>query len=224
MYNDNISTHPLYNTNKASLKVAHWVINPKTGTYDVESIRERRPESITSADWDAQIAFWNDPRNQARAAQNRQNRAKSMVVCRQGSQSLARLRDQMMESSTTREYPSLIHTFFVTHTVNGEFTRDEDQAIYSLGKVARESIPVELYPSIYPGRHVARDWYPQRQVAREGVDLSLGIVVNVVVNSSPRDQMTAYRLQVGVHCPRSRVAYHATFSLDPTLQPLCGTA
>nr|GEY79552.1 hypothetical protein [Tanacetum cinerariifolium] len=40
----------LYNTNKASLKAAHWVINPKTGTYDVESIRQRRPENITSAD------------------------------------------------------------------------------------------------------------------------------------------------------------------------------
>ncbi|GJY06315.1 hypothetical protein Tco_0373369 [Tanacetum coccineum] len=40
----------------------------------------------------------------------------------------------------------------------------------------RESIPDELSPSNYPGRHVARDLYPQRQVAREGLDLSLGIV------------------------------------------------
>ncbi|GJW93262.1 zinc finger, CCHC-type containing protein [Tanacetum coccineum] len=120
----------LYNTNKASLKAAHWVINPETGTYDVETIRQGRPESITPADWDAQIAFWNDPRNQARAAQNRQNRAKSTVVCRQGSRSLARLRDEMMASSETREYPSLIDTFFVTHTVNGVFIRDEDRAIY----------------------------------------------------------------------------------------------
>nr|GEY51251.1 hypothetical protein [Tanacetum cinerariifolium] len=61
-----------YNTNKASLKAAHWVINPKTGIDDVED----------------------------------------------------------MESSATREYPSLIHTFFVTHTVNGVFTRDVDRAIY----------------------------------------------------------------------------------------------
>nr|GEX87887.1 hypothetical protein [Tanacetum cinerariifolium] len=30
----------------------------------------------------------------------------------------------------TRKYPSLIHTFFVTHTINGVFTRDEDRAIY----------------------------------------------------------------------------------------------
>ncbi|GJZ50265.1 hypothetical protein Tco_0604455 [Tanacetum coccineum] len=35
-----------------------------------------------------------------------------------------------MEISATREYPSLIHTFFVTHTINGVFTRDEDRAIY----------------------------------------------------------------------------------------------
>nr|GEW19473.1 hypothetical protein [Tanacetum cinerariifolium] len=81
-------------------------------------------------DWDAEIAFWNDPKNQARAAQNRQNWAKSVAICRQGSQSLARLRDQMMESSATREYLSLIHTFFMTHTVGGVFTRDDDRAIY----------------------------------------------------------------------------------------------
>nr|GFA21649.1 hypothetical protein [Tanacetum cinerariifolium] len=35
-----------------------------------------------------------------------------------------------MESSATREYPSLIHTFFVIHAVNGVFTRDKDRAIY----------------------------------------------------------------------------------------------
>nr|GEX61436.1 hypothetical protein [Tanacetum cinerariifolium] len=246
--------------------------------------------------------------NQARATQNRQNRAKSTVVCRQGSRSLARLRDQMMESSATREYPSLIHTFFVTHTVGGVFMRDEDRAIYeeilrlqdrrvcptlkktsmpwlkrassilpgwatyvlspsspqcthnsadveklkkknkyltkqvnlmmklfrsddkfshmlnqyesspefgnasgsggcgddemvddedgdedeedeedgespakSLGNVAWKSIPSELSPSSYLRKHVAWDLYPQRQVAREGLNLSLGIVVNVIV-------------------------------------------
>nr|GEZ86401.1 hypothetical protein [Tanacetum cinerariifolium] len=74
---------------------AYWVINPEIETYDVERIRKRRPQNITPADWDAHVAFWNDPRNQARAAQNRQNRAKSIVVYRQGSWSLARLRDQM---------------------------------------------------------------------------------------------------------------------------------
>ncbi|GJT58908.1 hypothetical protein Tco_1002441 [Tanacetum coccineum] len=307
----------LYNTNKAPLKAVHWVINPETRT------------------------------NQAQVAQNRQNRAKSTVVCRQGSRSLARLRDQMMESSSTREYPSLIDTFFLTHTVGGVFVRDEDQALYdemlslqrlgsntetgvpyteeeimaivrkgkqrghlpgigrvllgcatggcppppqstvdpvdvenlkksnksltkqvmmmmrlfrsdnkfsqmldqfesspkfggpsggggcgddepggdedddedeedgelemlyiwliidlyladnasltetlrappkSLGKVARERIPGELSPSTYPGRHVARDEFPQRQVARERREMSLEIMVNVVVSDYP---------------------------------------
>ncbi|GKB39045.1 hypothetical protein Tco_0883987 [Tanacetum coccineum] len=91
---------------KLYLKAAHWVIYPETGTYNVESIRQRRPENVTLADWDAQLTFWNDPRNQARAAQNRQNRSKSTVVCRQGSRSLARLQDPMdpLEGIVRYEY------------------------------------------------------------------------------------------------------------------------
>ncbi|GJY67535.1 hypothetical protein Tco_0469773 [Tanacetum coccineum] len=106
----------LYNTNKASLKATHWVINPETGKYDVESSvrdvsRTLNPgrlgmRQIGDLEW--------IPRNQALDAQNRQKPAK----------------EQVMESSATREYPSLIHTFFVTHTVGGVFTRDEDRAIY----------------------------------------------------------------------------------------------
>ncbi|GJY37697.1 hypothetical protein Tco_0424061 [Tanacetum coccineum] len=53
-----------------------------------------------------------------------------MVISRQGSRSLARLRDEMRQSSGTQEYPSLIETFFMAHTVNGEFLQDEDQCIY----------------------------------------------------------------------------------------------
>ncbi|GKB64057.1 hypothetical protein Tco_0920243, partial [Tanacetum coccineum] len=34
------------------------------------------------------------------------------------------------QSSGTQEYLSLIDTFFVAHTVNGEFLRDEDRRIY----------------------------------------------------------------------------------------------
>ncbi|GJZ25654.1 hypothetical protein Tco_0569907 [Tanacetum coccineum] len=33
-------------------------------------------------------------------------------------------------SSTTREYPSLIHTFFLTHTIGGVFLNPEDKALY----------------------------------------------------------------------------------------------
>ncbi|GJW45236.1 hypothetical protein Tco_0074035 [Tanacetum coccineum] len=35
-----------------------------------------------------------------------------------------------MESSATREYPSLIHAFFLTHTVGGEFLNPENKALY----------------------------------------------------------------------------------------------
>nr|GFA51251.1 F-box domain, leucine-rich repeat domain, L domain-like protein [Tanacetum cinerariifolium] len=100
---------------------------PTTGTYNVEKIRRARPENITASEWDKYIQFWNDTRNIARAAQNRQNRVKSTVTSRQGSRSLARLRDEMRQSSTIQEYPSLIDTFFVAHTVNREFLRDEDR-------------------------------------------------------------------------------------------------
>ncbi|GJT27519.1 hypothetical protein Tco_0907794 [Tanacetum coccineum] len=34
------------------------------------------------------------------------------------------------KSSGTQEYPSLIDTFFVAHTVNGEFLQDEDRRMY----------------------------------------------------------------------------------------------
>ncbi|GKA68167.1 hypothetical protein Tco_0768084 [Tanacetum coccineum] len=51
------------------------------------------------------------------------------------------------------------------------------------GNVARERIPFELFRSTYPGRHVAREMYPQRQVARDTPDLSLGNIANVVVIS-----------------------------------------
>ncbi|GJX69072.1 hypothetical protein Tco_0304799, partial [Tanacetum coccineum] len=35
-----------------------------------------------------------------------------------------------MESSTTREYPSLIHNFFLTHNVGGVLLNPEDKALY----------------------------------------------------------------------------------------------
>nr|GEV24970.1 hypothetical protein [Tanacetum cinerariifolium] len=81
-------------------------------------------------DWDAQLAFWLDLKNAARHAQNARNRAKSTVICRQGSRSLAILRDMHMESSATREYPSQIHTYFDTHTVDDVFLRDEERLLY----------------------------------------------------------------------------------------------
>ncbi|GJT52265.1 hypothetical protein Tco_0978422 [Tanacetum coccineum] len=119
----------IYNGKKAALKERHWIPD-SDGTYDLERIRLSRPSHISEVNWDAQIAFWNDPKNRARATQNKQNRAKSKVVCRQGSRSIAALRDMHMESSVTKEYPSLIHTFFLTHTINGVFLNHEEKALY----------------------------------------------------------------------------------------------
>nr|GEY75749.1 oligopeptide transporter 4-like [Tanacetum cinerariifolium] len=41
-----------YNTNKAALKAQHWVIDPTTGTYNVEKIRRAHHENITASEWD----------------------------------------------------------------------------------------------------------------------------------------------------------------------------
>nr|GFD16613.1 hypothetical protein [Tanacetum cinerariifolium] len=76
------------NVEKAALKQRYWVPE-EDGSYDLEGIRRASPSHISEADWDAQLAFWNDLKNLARAAQNKQNRAKSKVVCRQGSRSIA---------------------------------------------------------------------------------------------------------------------------------------
>ncbi|GJZ50762.1 hypothetical protein Tco_0605277 [Tanacetum coccineum] len=94
----NMHLQKAYNTNKASFKAKHWKADPTTGTYDVEAM------SI------------------AQAAQNRLNRQKSFVISRQGSRSLARLRDEM--ASDTKEYPSLIDTFWRTHTIDEVFPNE----------------------------------------------------------------------------------------------------
>ncbi|GJV18211.1 hypothetical protein Tco_1363534 [Tanacetum coccineum] len=52
-----------YNTNKATFKAQHWVIDPTTRSYDVEKIRRARPEDITAEEWEKYIKFWNDPKN-----------------------------------------------------------------------------------------------------------------------------------------------------------------
>nr|GEX08967.1 hypothetical protein [Tanacetum cinerariifolium] len=56
---------PLYYPSwlKAAFKAQHWVIDPTTGTYNVEKIKRACPENITASEWDKYIQFWNDPRN-----------------------------------------------------------------------------------------------------------------------------------------------------------------
>nr|GFC54174.1 hypothetical protein [Tanacetum cinerariifolium] len=66
----------IYNGKKAALKQRYWVPE-EDGSYDLEGIRRACTSHISEADWDAQFVFWNDPKNLARVAQNKQNRAKS---------------------------------------------------------------------------------------------------------------------------------------------------
>nr|GEY42296.1 F-box domain, leucine-rich repeat domain, L domain-like protein [Tanacetum cinerariifolium] len=119
----------VYNTNKAAFKARHWVIDPTTGTYNVENIRRARPENITASEWDKYIEFWNDigtlpePLKIGKTGQ----RARSYLNRDPGRLLAFEMRWQI---STTQEYPSLIDTFFMVHSVNGEFLRDEDRHIY----------------------------------------------------------------------------------------------
>ncbi|GJR31839.1 hypothetical protein Tco_1108071 [Tanacetum coccineum] len=122
---DNQHLQKAYNTNKASFKAKHWNADPTTGTYDVDAIKRARPKEITTAEWDKYIKFWNYPKNLARAAQNWLNRQKSVVISRQGSRSLARLRDEMGQASRHQDYHSnSLTTSGGTHTVDGVFPKD----------------------------------------------------------------------------------------------------
>nr|GEY10811.1 RNA-directed DNA polymerase, eukaryota, reverse transcriptase zinc-binding domain protein [Tanacetum cinerariifolium] len=108
----------IHNGNKSALKAHHWVSNPETGTYDVESIGQGRSDVPRTLPW--QIGM---PRLPSGMIPGTKPEPLKIAKTRQRARSY-------IESSATREYPSLIHTFFVTHTVGGVFTRDEDQAIY----------------------------------------------------------------------------------------------
>ncbi|GKA81969.1 hypothetical protein Tco_0788717 [Tanacetum coccineum] len=46
---------------------------------------------------------------------------------------LGHLLSSEIDSSATREYPSLIQTYFDTHTVDGVFLRDEERLLYVRG-------------------------------------------------------------------------------------------
>ncbi|PWA47008.1 hypothetical protein CTI12_AA502630 [Artemisia annua] len=219
----------------ASFKAKHWKADPTTGTYDVEAIRRARPEEITAAEWDKYIQFWNDPKNLARAAQNRLNRQKSLVISRQGSRSLARLRHEMAKYARPRQvsmqrkidfmmslfrsddkYSDMFKEFESggasgsggcgddEESGDAEDGEDEDVdderlirilddlALLSFGFVgptsspgiiAGDTIPVEASPANIPQRQDTGETNPQRHVAWERPELSMGKGVNVVVVS-----------------------------------------
>ncbi|GJR19181.1 homeodomain-containing protein [Tanacetum coccineum] len=91
-------------------------VNLIAGHLSIAAIQQlpTKGSTMKEGQLDAQIAFWNGPQETVPgAAQNKQNRESAK-----------------MESSATREYPSLIHTFFLIHTVNGVFLNPEDKALY----------------------------------------------------------------------------------------------
>ncbi|GJW87043.1 hypothetical protein Tco_0162383, partial [Tanacetum coccineum] len=83
-------------------KAKHWKVDPQTGTYDMEAIRRARPKEITADEWDNYIR---DP-------------GRWLAF------------EMRWQASDTQEYPSLIDTFWRTHTVDGVFPKDEDRRIY----------------------------------------------------------------------------------------------
>ncbi|GJY42668.1 hypothetical protein Tco_0430881 [Tanacetum coccineum] len=103
---------------KAALKERYWVPE-EDETYDMERLRRGRPSYISEVDWDALLAFWNDPKNLTRAAQNKQNRAKSKVD--------EMLRLQGLGSNTPTGVP---------------YTEDEIMAIVLKGQAAGVTLPV----------------------------------------------------------------------------------
>ncbi|GJS78142.1 putative mitochondrial protein [Tanacetum coccineum] len=122
----------LYNTNKASLKAAHWVINPETGT------------------------------NQARAVQNCQNRAKSTVVCRQGSQSLARLPENQIDGELSHSGEEMLRLQALgSNTPLGVPYTDEE--INALARKGKQRGHLPGVGRVLPGR--ATDWFGDVEMA-----------------------------------------------------------
>nr|GEY25759.1 hypothetical protein [Tanacetum cinerariifolium] len=102
----------IYTNNKSSLKKDYWVKNPNDDTYYVEDIRSDVPRT----------SLWK-------------------IGMRRSGFGLIPRTWPGMKTSATREYPSLIHTFFLTHTVNGVFLNPEDKALYGLGSNTPTGVP-----------------------------------------------------------------------------------
>nr|GFA35074.1 RNA-directed DNA polymerase homolog [Tanacetum cinerariifolium] len=110
----------LYNTNKASLQVAHWVINPETETYDVESIRQRRPENITR-----QIGMLSLPFGMITGT-----KPGPLKIAKTGQRAQAHLLESTRDPYLLRD----------THCWRG-IMRDEDRSLYRLGSNTETGVP-----------------------------------------------------------------------------------
>ncbi|GJU60058.1 F-box domain containing protein [Tanacetum coccineum] len=200
-----------YNTNKAAFKAQHWVIDPTTGTYNVEKIRRARPEDITAEEWDKGRA---QPLRSTRRSLTPSSwhtlltgnsfRMRTDVYTKE----MRRLRifghytddeiNRLARRGKQRGHIPGVGRFESggasgsggcgddEESADDQEDEDEDGdgdmgPTVSLGIVAGEGIPVELSPANIPQRQVARERYPQRHVARESTEFSPGKVYNVVV-------------------------------------------
>ncbi|GJU76790.1 hypothetical protein Tco_1273860 [Tanacetum coccineum] len=110
----------------------------------------------------------------------------------QGSRSLAALRDMQMQSSDTREYPSLIQTYFQTHNVDGVFLREKELLLYEmlrlqgLGSNTPIGVPYtddEIMTIVRGGKQRGHILGVGRVLARQGMD--------VIILPEPRCTHTA---------------------------------
>ncbi|GJX10966.1 hypothetical protein Tco_0200825 [Tanacetum coccineum] len=97
-----------------------------------------------------------------------------------GSRSLFVLRDMQMESYDTREYPSLIQTYFDTPTVDGVFAQDEARLQYEemlrlrdLGANTPTGVPYtedQIMAMVQNGKQRGHNPGVGRVLARQGRD------------------------------------------------------
>nr|GEY75246.1 F-box domain, leucine-rich repeat domain, L domain-like protein [Tanacetum cinerariifolium] len=99
--------------------------------------RRERPENITASEWDKYIQSWNDPSNIAWAAQNRQNRAKSTIISRQGSRGRAQPLRSTRRSLTPSLWHSLLTGNFFRMRIDEEMRRLEATGTYTDDEINR---------------------------------------------------------------------------------------
>nr|GEZ61301.1 hypothetical protein [Tanacetum cinerariifolium] len=147
-----------YNTNTAAFKAHHWVIDPTTGTYNVEKIRRTRPENTTA-------------RKQSSTTQEYPSLIGTFFVATllTGNSFGIRTDEGMRRLEATGTYTddeinrlargdmspgNICHcgTYFLTGKYVGP--------IVSPGIVVGEGIPYECFPATIPRRQVAGETYP----------------------------------------------------------------
>nr|GEX77781.1 hypothetical protein [Tanacetum cinerariifolium] len=187
----------------------HWVIDPTTGTYNVEKIRRAHPENITASEWDKGRA---QPLRSTRRSLTPSSWHTLLMAnyfgMRTDVYTLSRVVPAGVASTgTTRRVPTIRTTrmrmamAILSCVIYGSFPGDMSPGnmchrgtnfltgkyvgpTVSLGIVAEDGIPCERSPANIPWRQVAGETYPQRQVAGKSPELSLGNRLNVVVREA----------------------------------------